>query len=68
MVFILEMVPWANHHSSYTKEFEQQVSYLALRLNKKEVSKLMRLWNTVGPVLSRTKNIYEPIHRFVLKI
>lgn len=56
-----EMVPWANHHSSYTKEFEQQVAYLALRLNKKEVSKLMRIsWNTVGPVLSRTKNIYEP--------
>lgn len=55
------MVPWANHHSSYTKEFEQQVSYLALRLNKKEVSKLMRIsWNTVGSVLSRTKNIYEP--------
>ena len=56
-----EMVPWANHHSHYTKEFEQQVAYLALRLNKKEVSKLMRIsWNTVGPILSRTKLIYEP--------
>jgi transposase len=55
------MVPWANHNSSYTKEFEQQVAYLSLRLNKKEVSRLMRIsWNTVGPVLSRTKNIYEP--------
>ena len=61
MVFILKWFPWANHHSSYTKEFEQQVTYLALRLNKKEVSKLMRIsWNTIGPVLSRTKNIYEP--------
>ena len=40
---------------------EEQVAYLALRLNKKEISKLMRIsWNTVGPVLSRTKNIYEP--------
>ena len=56
-----EMVPWANHNSSYTKEFEQQVAYLALRLNKKEVSRIMRIsWNTVGPVLSRTKIIYEP--------
>ena len=34
---------------------------MALRLNKKEVSKLMRIaWNTVGPVVTRTKLIYEP--------
>lgn len=58
---LTEMVPWAFHNSSYTKEFEQQVAYLALRLNKKEVSKLMRIsWNTVGPIVSRTKLIYEP--------
>ena len=33
-----EMVPWASHNSSYTKEFEQQYALLALRLNKKESS------------------------------
>lgn len=56
-----EMVPWAYHNSNFTKEFEKQVAYLALRLNKKEVSRLMRIsWNTVGPVLSRTKNKLEP--------
>lgn len=56
-----EMVPWAYHNSNFTKEFEKQVAYMALRLNKKEVSKLMRIsWNTVGPVLSRTKNKLEP--------
>ena len=56
-----EMVPWAYHNSNFTKEFEQQVTYLALRLNKSEVSKLMRIsWNTVGPIVSRTKLILEP--------
>lgn len=56
-----EMVPWAYHNSNFTKEFEKQVAYLALRLNKKEVSRLMRIsWNTVGPILSRTKNKLEP--------
>lgn len=56
-----EMVPWAYHNSNFTKEFEKQVAYLALRLNKKEVSRLMRIsWNTVGPVLSRAKDRLEP--------
>ena len=56
-----ESVPWAYHHSSFTKEFEHQVSFLALRLNRKEVSRLMRIaWNTVGPILSRAKNRIEP--------
>ena len=56
-----EMVPWAYHHSCFTKEFEQQVSFLALRLNRKEVSSIMRIaWNTVGPILSRTKSRIEP--------
>lgn len=56
-----ERVPWAYHHSRFTKEFEQQVSYLALRLNKTDVSKLMRInWRSVGAILSRTKNRMEP--------
>lgn len=59
-----EQVPWAYHRSKFTKEFEQQVAYLALHLNKKEVSQLMRIsWHTVGPILSRTKNRLEPDSR-----
>ena len=58
---LAELVPWAYPHSNFTKEFEQQVAYLALHLNKTEVSKLMRInWRTVGAVLSRTKNRLEP--------
>ena len=56
-----EQVPWAYHHSGFTKEFEQQVAYLALHLNRTEVSKLMRInWRTVGTILSRTKDRLEP--------
>lgn len=32
-----EQVPWAHHHSGFTREFEQQVAYLALHLNRTEV-------------------------------
>lgn len=56
-----QQVPWAYHHSNFTKEFEQQVAYLALHMNKSEVSKLMRInWRTVGEIITRTKNRIEP--------
>jgi transposase len=56
-----EKVPWAYHHSNFTKEFEAQVAYLAIHLNRTEVSKLMRIsWHTVGPILTRIKNKLEP--------
>lgn len=58
---LTERVPWAYHHSGFTKEFEQQIAYLALHLNRTEVSKLMRInWRTVGAILSRTKDRLEP--------
>lgn len=56
-----EQVPWAYHHSKFTKDFEQQTAYYALHLNKSEVSKIMRInWRTVGDILSRTKDRLEP--------
>ena len=56
-----ERVPWAYHHSGFTREFEHQAAYLALHLNRTEVSKLMRInWRTVGTILSRTKDRLEP--------
>lgn len=59
-----EQVPWAFHNSRFTKEFEAQVAYLAVHMNKKEVSQLMRIaWNTVGPILSRTNQRLEPDRR-----
>lgn len=59
-----EEVSWAYHNSRFTKEFEQQVAYLALHLNKTEVSRIMRIsWNTVGPVITRVRNRIEPDRR-----
>ena len=56
-----EQVPSASHNSGFTRESEQQVSYLTLHLNKTEVTKLMRInWRTVGAILSRTKDRLEP--------
>ena len=56
-----ERVPWAYHHSGFTREFEHQAAYLALHLNRTEVSKLMRInWRTVDTILSRTKDRLEP--------
>ena len=58
---LTERVEWAYHHSNFTKEFEQQVSYLAMHLTKTDVCKIMRInWKTVGPIISRTKNRIEP--------
>lgn len=58
---LTEQVPWAFHHSNFTKEFEQQVAYLAIHLNKTEVAKLMRInWKSVGPIITRVKNRIEP--------
>ena len=56
-----EAVPWVYHNSRFTKDFEQYASYLALHLNKTEAAKLLRIsWNTIGPILSRTKKRMEP--------
>lgn len=56
-----EMIPWAYHRSGFTKDFEQQVAYLALHLTKKDTAKLMRInWRTVGSIISRVKQRMEP--------
>lgn len=65
---LTEAVPWAYHHSNFTKEFEEQIAYLAIHLNKTEVSKIMRIaWNTVGEILSRTRKRLEPDYKIRFK-
>lgn len=65
---LTESVPWAYHHSNFTKEFEEQIAYLAIHLNKTEVSKIMRIaWNTVGEILSRTRKRLEPDYKVRFK-
>ena len=56
-----EDVPWAYHNSRFTKIREHNITYFGTHLSKKEASRICRIsWNTVGPVISRVKNIIEP--------
>jgi transposase len=49
-----EMVPWAEHDSSYTRDFEDHVAYLAQRTDQTTVSSTMRIaWRTVGAIVAR---------------
>jgi len=57
---LAQWVPWAEHKSRFTKEFEQQIVYLAQYLNKSDVARIMRIsWDSVNPILSRNKNVLE---------
>lgn len=47
-------VPWARHDSSFTREFEDTVAWLAVHTNKTAVAELMRIaWRTVGWICER---------------
>jgi len=52
----VNMVPWASLKSGFTLKFEQEVAWLALRMDKSAVSRLMRIsWATVGEIISRVR-------------
>ena len=54
-------VPWAYPGSSFTKEFDLTVAWLATYLPRSTVSEYMRIdWATVGRCISRTLNDIEP--------
>ena len=49
-----EMVPWAETGSRFTRDFEDQVAYLAQVTDKTTVSTTMRIaWRTVGQIIGR---------------
>jgi transposase len=51
---IVARVPWARHRSTFTRSFEDQVSWLAQQMSKSAVSLLMRVaWETVGDIIKR---------------
>jgi transposase len=51
---VAELVPWAEHDSRYTRDFEDHVGYLAQRSDQTTVSKTMRIaWRTVGSIIER---------------
>jgi transposase len=47
-------VPWARHGVGFTRRFEDQVSWLAVRCAKSAIEQLMRIaWRTVGAIVER---------------
>jgi transposase len=51
---VAELVPWAEHDSRYTRDFEDHVAYLAQRSDQTAVSATMRIaWRTVGSIIER---------------
>jgi transposase len=51
---VASLVPWARHGSRFTKDFEEQVCWLAVHSAKTMVSAFMRIdWHTVGGVCNR---------------
>lgn len=59
-----EFVPWAEPDSMFSRPFEDQVAYLAQRMDKTAVVELMRIaWNTVGSIAERVVNRLSPDDR-----
>lgn len=51
---VVAAVPWARHESRFTKEFEDQASWLATQCSKSAVADLLRVaWRTVGRIITR---------------
>jgi transposase len=47
-------VPWARHKSRFTRAFEDQVAWLAVKCSRSAVAELMRIaWRTVGGICER---------------
>lgn len=60
-------LPWARHHSSFTRDFENTVAWMTKYLPKTAISQYMRIsWNTVGPIISRYRQDIDPFpeHRY----
>jgi transposase len=51
---LVAAVPWARHGSGFTREFEDQVAWLAVQTSKTAAAELMRIaWRTVGAIVAR---------------
>jgi len=58
---IVESVPWARPRSPFSRDFENQVSWLSFNISKKALSEFMGVaWKTVGKIISRTLDEIAP--------
>jgi transposase len=52
---VTEQVPWAEHASNFSRDFEDVASYFAQQTNRTVVSNVMKIaWLTVGNIIRRT--------------
>ena len=59
-----ELVPWADRASRFTRDFEDQVAYLAQVMDQTTVCKTMRIaWTTVGEIVERVVARLGPADR-----
>src|SRR5919201_518648 len=59
-----ELVPWAEPGSRFTRDFEDQVAYLAQVMDQTTVCKTMRVaWTTVGEIVERVVARLGPADR-----
>lgn len=50
----IEAVPWSRHQSRFTRDLEEMAAYLAQRMDKTAVRKLLGInWRTVGSIVER---------------
>lgn len=60
----VELVPWAEPDSKFTRPFEEQVAYLAQRMDKTGITDLMGIaWYTVGSIAARVVARMSPCDR-----
>jgi hypothetical protein len=60
----VELVPWAEHGSRFTRDFEDQVAYVAQVMDQTTVCKTMRIaWTTVGEIVERVVARLGPADR-----
>jgi transposase len=51
---VVAAVPWARHGAGHTRSFDDLVAWLACRMSKTAVCRLLRIgWRTVGQILAR---------------
>jgi transposase len=63
---VVGQVPWARHGSRHTRDFDDQVAWLAVHTSKTAIVEFMRIaWRTVGSVLTRVRaDIEATVDRF----
>lgn len=57
----VELVPWAEPGSAFTRQFEEHVAWCATRMDKTSIASALRIaWETVGRVIARVADRLGP--------